>query len=191
MPNAARLAGLIAADPWRMRALRAVAGLALPQGWIGAGFVRTLVWDHLAGLARPTPIGDADVVYFDPADPDEATEKRLEARLTSDCPLVFLGQPVPWSMKNQARMHVRNGDPPYRDVADALTHWLETPTAVAVRLDAGGRIEVLAPFGLEDLFRMRIAPTPHARAHRLADYRQRVASKPWARQWPGVTIDFG
>ncbi|MCK6452203.1 MAG: nucleotidyltransferase family protein [Alphaproteobacteria bacterium] len=189
--SAARLSAMIAADPWRMRALAAVAALDLPQGWIGAGFVRTLVWDALAGLARPTPIGDADVIYFDPADPDEAAEKKIEARLTADCPLVFEGQPVPWSVKNQARMHVRNGDAPYRDVADALTHWLETPTAVAVRLNGSSAIEVLAPFGLDDLFGLRIAPTPHARTRRLADYRKRLASKPWAEQWPGLGIDWG
>ena len=191
MPETARLAALIAADPWRMRALRAVARLDLPQAWIGAGFVRTLVWDRLAGLATPTPIGDADVIYFDPTDPDEATEKRLAAQLTAACPLEFAGRPVPWSVKNQARMHVRNGDPPYRDVADALTHWLETPTAVAVRLGAAGQVESLAPFGLDDLFGLRLAPTPHARARRLADYRQRVASKPWCEQWPGLVIDWG
>ena len=36
---------LIAGQPWRRRALEAVAALDLPDGWIGAGFVRAPVWD--------------------------------------------------------------------------------------------------------------------------------------------------
>ena len=184
---------LITADAWRMAALRAVRTLRLPDCWIGAGFVRTLAWDQLHGYERPTLLADIDVVYFDREANDfdrEANdhtveddhERRLAALWPPNLPT------VPWQVRNQARMHLRNGDAPYADTADALRHWLMTASAVAVRLNAEDGLELLAPFGLADLFAMRIAPTPHAQSRRLAVYRQRVESKPWTQQWPRTTI---
>jgi hypothetical protein len=175
---------LVAADGWMMAALGAVAGLGLPDCWIGAGFLRGAVWDRLHGYTERTPLDDIDVIYFDPAalDPavDAALERRLDARLPG----------LPWEVRNQARMHLRNGDAPYRDTADALTHWLETPTAVALRLNQAGALELLAPFGTGDLLDMVVRPTPHARAHahRLAAYRERVEKKNWSAKWPKMRV---
>ncbi len=85
-------------------------------------------------------------------------------------------------------MHLRNGDAPYRSTADAMTHWLETPTAVAVRLEATGTLALLAPLGLDDLFRLWVRPSHHARCHRLAAYRARVAAKAWQKTWPKLRV---
>ncbi len=71
-------------------------------------------------------------------------------------------------------MHRRNGDKSYRHTIDALCHWLETPTVVAVRMADDEPLELLAPLGLDDLLAMRIVPTPHALARRLPAYRERV-----------------
>jgi hypothetical protein len=51
----------------------------------------------------------------------------------------------------------------------------------------------LAPLGLDDLLSLRIAPTPHARSspRRLAEYRARLAAKPWRELWPELTLDPG
>jgi hypothetical protein len=182
LDGAADVLRLISADPWRMDALRAVHHLGLPDCWVGAGFVRALVWDHLHGFDAATPLDDVDVIYFDAGNTEQSDERRHEECLAALCPQ------VPWSVKNQARMHQRNGDKPYRGTSDALCHWLETPTAVAVRMADQERLELLAPLGLDDLLAMRIAPTPHALSRRLAAYRERVRAKPWARQWPQIEI---
>ena len=180
-----RLRAWLAADPWRMACLEAVAALDLPDGWIGAGFLRTLAWDRLHGFAAATPLADVDVIYFDPETQRER-EAEIEKALARRLPA------VPWSVRNQARMHRNNGDPPYRDTEDALGHWLETPTAVAARLTAAGETEVLAPFGLADLFDLRVRPTPHAksRADRLAAYRLRTTEKAWTATWPGLWVEL-
>ena len=117
------------------------------------------------------------MIYFDsgsarPGGWKKRHEQRLAARWPGD------RATVPWSVKNQARMHHRNGDAAYADTSDALCHWLETPTAVAVRMDHEGTLDMLAPLGLDDLLAMRIAPTPHARKRRLDAYRERVRAKP-------------
>jgi hypothetical protein len=88
-------------------------------------------------------------------------------------------------------MHLKNGDPPYQDSADALAHWLETPTAVAVRLNESGGPELLAPLGTADLLGLWVRPTPHARAYRLEAYRKRIAAKNWPAKWPKLRVDWG
>ena len=175
---------LVAADGWMMAALAGVAELGLPDCWIGAGFLRGAVWDRLHGYASRTPLDDIDVVYFDPKTRDPAAERALERRLGEDLP------GLPWSVKNQARMHLRNGDAPYGSSADALAHWLETPTAVALRLNDAGGPELLAPLGTRDLLDLVVRPTPHARTHehRLAAYRARLESKNWPARWPKLRV---
>jgi hypothetical protein len=171
------------ADDWCMACLAAVAALDLPDGWIGAGFLRNLAWDRLHGFTAPTPLADVDVIYFEPASGMER-EAEIEAALASRL------ERVPWSVRNQARMHVRNSDAPYRNTEDALRHWLEIPTAVAARITAGGELEILAPFGLVDVFGLTVRPTPHARSRqgRLKEYRLRMAKKAWPATWSGVRV---
>lgn len=182
--DSAAICQLIEADQEMVAIIGAVAELRLPDGWIAAGFVRNRVWDVLHDYAQPTPLADIDVIYFDPVDRTKAAEKAIEAALHSSLP----GRP--WSVKNQARMAERNGDPPYRSTLDALGYWCETPTAVAVRLDVDGQLELAAPLGIDDLLDLIVRPTPYARAHprKLAVYRARMAEKSWPTLWPRLTV---
>ena len=86
-------------------------------------------------------------------------------------------------------MHLRNGDDPYQDTNDAMRHWLETPTCVAVGLDDGGRLCLLAPYGLDDLLNLVIRPTP-AGLRCAAEYNARVEGKPWRRTWPRISVHW-
>jgi hypothetical protein len=55
------------------------------------------------------------------------------------------------------------GEPGYGPLAcsaEALTRFTSATFAVAVRLEADDRLTVLAPFGLEDLFALRLRPNP-------------------------------
>ncbi len=167
-------------DSRRMAAVRAVARLRLPDCWIGAGFVRNLVWDRLHGFAEQTPLNDIDVLYFDPSDRSRASERALEAQLRRAMP----GEP--WSVRNQARMHRRNRDAPYRSTCHALSFWAETPTAVAVGL-RGPDLALIAPFGTRDLMGLTVRPTPRFR-HKQSIYRTRVDRKNWRATWPDLTI---
>lgn len=174
-----RLAAMIRADAPAMARLSAVRALGLPDWAIGAGFVRNLVWDRLSGHDTPSPLPDIDVLFHDLADLSTDREQALEAVLAARLP-----GPL-WQVRNQARMHLRKGDPPYGSTLGAMARWLETPTAVAVRLGPGGTIEVLAPFGLADLFAMICRPTPAGRRHR-DEYDARVRQKNWQARWPAL-----
>lgn len=159
--------------------LAALRSLALPDAWIGAGFVRNRVWDTLIGRITRTDQDDLDVVYYDAADPEGDREVEIEARLSAVMPGLI------WQPRNQRRMHLwrGKGDTPYRDTEDSLRYWLETPTAVAARLTSDERIELLAPYGLDDLLSLTCRPTP-AGLRRADDYRRRLASKGWRQRWP-------
>ena len=117
--NDSEILDLIRADPWMMRVLGAAAALGLPDWMIGAGFVRNKVWDHLHGFANAeVRTADIDLIYFDPTDLRESTEKEYDRQLRAACD-------VNWSAKNQARMHEVTGDAPYTSAADGLAHWVE------------------------------------------------------------------
>ncbi|MFM7778071.1 MAG: nucleotidyltransferase family protein, partial [Alphaproteobacteria bacterium] len=93
---------------------------------------------------------------------------------------------LPWSVHNQARMHERNGHRPYCDIADALAHWPETATAIAARLGPNG-IEILAPFGVEDVLEMIIRPT-HAFLTKPEIPLARLEAKGWRKRWPKLRM---
>ena len=165
-----------------MAVLEAARELELPDWAVSAGFLRNAVWDHLHGYGEMTPLADIDLIFFDPADLSRDREARAEARLAARM------EPGLWQARNQARMHLSHGHPPYRDLADGLCHWLETPTAVAVRLEADGALTVIAPFGLEDLFAPRARPTGEGRV-RWDEYLARMRAKDWPRRWPRVRVE--
>ncbi|MEM1046011.1 MAG: nucleotidyltransferase family protein [Pseudomonadota bacterium] len=170
-------------SPWHMQTLRAVRDVGLPDWAIGAGFVRNAVWDRLHGHATLTPLADVDGLFFDPEETDRSRELLVEKELGSALP------DRPWSVRNQARMHSRNGDAPYASTLDAMRFWLETPTCVAVCLETDDRLRLLAPYGLEDLVTMRGRPTPTG-IRKAGTYRARMREKDWPATWPKVVV-FG
>ncbi|MBT3330808.1 MAG: nucleotidyltransferase family protein [Rhodospirillaceae bacterium] len=181
MRNEADVLALIAADPWMMAALAAARQLDLADCWIGAGFIRAKVWDHLHGYDQATALDDVDLLYFQADDITRESEQALQARLCRALP-----GPC-WSVKNQARMHLRNGDRSYTSTTDAMRFWLETPTCVAVRLRGDGELELTAPYGIEDLLAMIIRPTPIGQ-RRMAAFKDRLARKNWLQSWPQVRV---
>ena len=64
--------------------------------------------------------------------------------------------------------------------------WPETATAVAVRLLADDRLQVVAPCGLDDLFGMVCRRNP--RRVSVDQYHRRLREKRAAERWPRVVI---
>ena len=173
------IADIITRDPVAMIQLRAVRKLALPDWCIAAGFVRNRVWDHLHGIVPAREPVDIDVLYFDAGDLSKEREAEHERRLTVLLP------GLPWQVRNQARMHVWKDLPPHRDTADAMIYWLETVTAVGVRLEDDDQLTVVAPLGTDDLLGLRCRPTAFGRTRR-DEYEARIAAKQWREMWPRV-----
>ncbi|MBB4826183.1 hypothetical protein HNO89_003420 [Sporosarcina luteola] len=172
-------------DEWMMTILRTVSTLDLPDWWICAGFVRSKVWDVLHGFDKRTPLTDIDVIYFDPSNINESIEKNWERKLQLHCPN------EPWSVKNQARMHIRNQLPPYRCSADAISKFPETATALGVKLDDDGNVELCLPHGVKDVLDCKVAATPFFRCskERMVIFEKRIAHKNWCTVWNKVQLN--
>jgi hypothetical protein len=132
-------------------------------------------------FTHPTPLNEVDVIYF------KSSAWKAEARHQADLHARCSG--VPWSIKNQARMHIANGDVPYLDTADAVRHWPETAAAIAARF-AHGRIELLAPCGVDDFLNLIVRPTPPFLA-KMEVYRSRQRQKRWTERWSKLIMDEG
>jgi hypothetical protein len=165
-------------DPFRWYLLSVVAALGLPDCWIGAGFVRNAVWDHLHGRTTSPVTGDVDVIWFDRGRTDPSEDRRLEAALRECEPT------LEWSVKNQARMHIRNVDAPYLSAVDAMRFWPETATAVGARRTGVAECEIAAPLGLDDLFNLTLRPAGRFVCDKRAIYNERLKAKNWLVDWP-------
>ena len=211
MQDLKRLGDIIKREPFRMRCLRALRALDLPQGYIGAGFVRNAIWDELHARATPTPLNDIDVIYFSGeinppqsvASADNTLESVPQPQAYSPNSVAVkpglkaqeqaiereLARMVPqanWQVKNQAHMHEAHEHAPYQNCHDAISYWIERETCVAVRLLANDDLDILAPFGLEANFAGTISINP--KYPRPEVFKQRLASKNWLTVWPLLKV---
>lgn len=154
--------------------------LNLPESCIAAGYVRNRVWDALHGYEHETPLNDMDVIYYDPTDISEERDRLLSLTLN------MKDKKEGWSVKNQARMHLRNEVPPYESTSDAMSCWPETATAVGLYLDELDHIHVISPYGLDDLFQLKVRQSP--RYFDTAHFMKRVTEKQWLTHWPNLTL---
>lgn len=169
-------------DAWMMDILKAAGTLQLPDWWVCAGFVRSKIWDVQHGFTERTPLADIDVIYYDPGDLREEVEKSWEAQLKSRYP------GIPWSVKNQARMHTVNNLPPYHSSTDGMSKFPETATALGLSLDGNGEAILAAPHGISDVIQLVLRPSPFfaAHPHLLPIYEKRIAGKNWQSIWSGL-----
>ena len=175
-----KLTRVLLSSPWHAGALGTVREVCGEAAWIGAGFVRNAVWDSLQGLEPARP-ADVDVLIHE-ADAGQDREAEVESLLAARAP------DVPWSVRNQARMHLKHGDEPYPTLAEAMRRWPETATAVAVRADAAGGLWILAPFGLADLMGGILRPAEDSARCRKA-FEDRLRRKGWLSRWPALALE--
>jgi hypothetical protein len=149
--------------------------------YLGGGAVRNLVWDDLHGNSPYTNISDLDIIYFDSLHNTKESDERIEQKLLKK------RTNFTWSVKNQARMHKHNNEEAYSSLFEAIQKWPETCTAIAIRLNEKDEIEYVKPYGLTDLYRLIVVPTPHFK-HKLERYRERVGSKSWEKTWTNLRI---
>jgi uncharacterized protein len=174
-----KIVELVKHDKLRIISLDCVFQLNLPQCYLAAGFVRNLVWDHLHQKQVPTPLNDLDVIYFDPTERSAGVYLEYEALLKEWMPKLN------WQVRNQAQMHIRNGDRPYRSSIDAMSFWPEKETAVGIRKAGKTEYECVSAFGFESLFNLEITHNPK----RNRDiFERRLKSKDWLAQWPNLTV---
>lgn len=182
----ARLEAIVRASPSLMQVLATARDLDLPDWLVFSGAVYQRVLNHLTGRDPDYGVRDYDLGYFDPADVSYEAEDAVIRRVAEafDPPLTAMVE-----VRNQARVHLwfegKFGEPytPLSCTAEALTRFVSPLFAVGVRLERGDRLSVVAPFGLDDLFAMRLRPNPKRPTNGFA----RTAASALSR-WPELSV---
>ncbi|GIU10162.1 MULTISPECIES: nucleotidyltransferase family protein [unclassified Shewanella] len=179
-------------DDYRLNALRIAEQLKLDDWMLAAGFIRNLVWDKLHNIQ--TELNDIDFIYFDPNDISADRDAQIEAELNRIAPM------YPWSVKNQARMHLRNQHHQYASSLDAMSYWPEKQTAIGVSsqltassiLTSSSTFELSAssqpveltlhsPFDLACLFDLSLQHNPKVKRR---VFKLRLRQKAWLQTYP-------
>jgi uncharacterized protein len=182
-----RLTAIVYSTPPLMQVLSVARHLRLPDWVVFSGAVYQPVLNHLTGRPLDYGIKDYDLAYFDASnvsyEAEDAVIRRVKAAF--DEPLRSMVE-----VRNQARVHLwfeaKFGEPytPLSCTAEALERFASATFAVGVRLEPDDRLQIEAPFGLADLFALRLRPNPRREtvgfARTSADVRRR---------WPELVID--
>lgn len=184
---AQHLAVLIAGSPTVMRVLEGVRALALPDWRLFSGAVYQTVWNALTGREPDYGIKDYDIGYFDPDTSYEAEDAVIRrAAAAFDPPLHDKVE-----VRNQARVHLWFEEkfaepyPPLGRTDEALPRFVCPAFAVGVRLEADDTLTVTAPFGLMDVFTMRLRRNPTRQITDEAFARVTTSAKA---RWPELEV---
>jgi hypothetical protein len=170
-----KIIDLLYKDSNRLQLLKIVSTLCLPDCYIAAGFVRNMVWDHLHGI-EATTLNDVDVIYFSK---EKINESAALKTLTTAYPNVN------WQLKNQAFMHERNGDQPYKNSMNAMAYWPEIETAIGMYLNDNDEIIVASPFDIQSIFNGFIT---HNTNREKSVFLKRIQEKKWLETWPTLKV---
>ena len=182
-----RFQQIILEDTLCRAALIAARNCRLPQAALVAGALYQTVWNALTGRPSGYGVEDVDIVYFDGSDLSYAAE---DAAIRSAAPF-FSTVDFPVQIRNQARVHLWFEEkfgapyPPLASVEEGVWRYTSRTHAILARLRDDDQLEVFAPFGLEDLFALRLAPN-HTLDNR-ASYEAKAARA--KARWPELTIE--
>jgi hypothetical protein len=184
---AERLTEIVGAAPSLMHVLRTVRRLDLPDSLVMSGAVYQRVLNHLTGRPPDYGVRDYDVGYFDASDISYEAEDAVIRRVAAAFDEPFRSSV---EVRNQARVHVwfeaHFGEaytPPLSCAAEALERFVSPMFAVGVRLDADDRLHIAAPFGLADLFALKLRPNP---LRPFGGFERIAASV--LRRWPEISV---
>lgn len=184
---AKRLEAILRDAPSLMHVMTVARRLALPDWLIFSGAIYQKVLNHLTGRDPDHGLKDYDLGYHDASDVSYEAEDIVIRRVATafDPPFRDLVE-----VRNQARVHLwfhqKFGEPyaPLSESAEALSRFTSATFAVGARLESDGRMTIMAPFGLEDLFALRLRPNPTRRTNGFL----RTAEAAKAR-WPELTVE--
>ncbi|MGH8235523.1 MAG: nucleotidyltransferase family protein [Steroidobacteraceae bacterium] len=182
--HAELLKAIARASPMLMAALDAARSVGLSSWCVGAGAVRNLAWDYLHGN-DPLPREEIDLVYFDAKEPPNR-EQDIQDHLARVHPALI------WDVTNQAYVHLwyervfGSAVQPLRSLEEGIASWPEYATCVGLTLTAHDELQVLAPYGLADLFALRVRHNPARVGHDV--FAARHSSKRWVERWPQLQV---
>ena len=159
--------------------LKVLESIGINNCYVGAGAINQTIFNYYHGYQINYGIKDYDVVYFDEDlsyESEDFVIRKIKKGLGNLADLV--------DIKNEARVHLWYNEKyqikrePYSSVEDAIASWGATITCVGVRM-MNGKLEVYAPYGLEDIFGMIIRPVKRDFSKEMYDERAIRWQKKW------------
>jgi len=163
---------IVRAQPTLMRILHQLAQLH-SEAYVAAGVLRHVIWAHLHDWE------------YEMNKQVRAIEQQLADQLKDYFPDIC------WDVTNQAFVHEwyrtdqNESIEPLTSISHALSLWPETVTALALRLK-DDELELIAPFGLADLFELKLRWNPNLVSY--AVFEQRMLSKQFLQKWPKLSL---
>jgi len=153
--------------------------------YLGAGCVCQSVWNYLSEREITDGIKDYDLVYYDAGDISKESETKQQERIKKLLSLLS----VEVEVVNEARVHLwfeqdfgKKIDQ-LKSSEDAINGWPTTATAVGInKID--GKVNVYAPYGLNDLFGMVVRPNKPSVVKWV--YEKKVEK--WTKKWPNLEV---
>ena len=156
----------------------------LKNYYVTAGAINQTILNYYHDYELDYGIKDYDIVYF-----DEDVSYEKEDKIIKMIKSLLKDIDVEYDVKNEARVHLWYKDKfgieilPYNSVEDAISRFGATITCIGVRIE-NNKLEVFAPYGLNDIFSMIIRPIKE-------DFKKeqyKIRAEKWKNKWPLLTI---
>lgn len=184
---------MIRNDPLIVSILKEVRTLNLPNWYVGAGLVRTRIWDALhgyIGTQKESPIQEVDIVYYC-KDENKFDKKILTQKLDAKI------ADIDWDLKNSAYLHKWYKEKLNMDIApltcveEDIDCWPEVCTCVALRLLEDESLKIYAPWDVDDLLNMVFRRNTYKTRNVTPElFARRVISKKIKERWPKVSVIY-
>ncbi len=182
--------GVLSETDWMRESLELLQDMNLSDGWITAGAIYNLVWNKLTDRSSNYGIKDIDIAYYDGDMSWEAEDKVIQRGHVK-----FANSIKPVEIRNEARVHLWFPKhfgfeiDPLKNSREGIERYSAKIHCVAARLQQDGDIEILAPYGLSDLFSFEFKPNKFYAENEATYQKKAIRAKA---MWPELQIyDWG
>lgn len=154
--------------------------------YIGAGSIAQTVWNLKTNKPTGYGIEDIDIIFYNKDELDENCETEIYNYLKSN----LRDKSICLDIKNQARIHLWYKNKfgyditPYISLESAVNTWPTTASAVAIRKHTDNDWEIYAPYGLDDLFQLKVK----ANNRQITEDIYNMKLKKWKTKWEELDI---
>jgi hypothetical protein len=182
----ARFVALALQNPVIRGILKRMHELELDDCWLASGCLFQTVWNLRSGKPSTSGIRDYDIIYFDPDQSWDAENEVIQrtAKLFADIDACI-------EIRNQARVHLwyesKFGKPfsSLKNSCHSLWRYPSRTSAIALRADPSGHIELYAPFGIRNVLDLKVRP--NRRTANINVYWTKAQR--WSGEWPGLSVE--
>ena len=153
--------------------------------YLAGGAIYKTIFNYLHGYNLDNGINDFDIIYFDDADMSYEAEDKIIKALEQEFKMNKFQ--IKLDIKNEARAHIwlkenyNEEVEKYKNIDQALRSWGFSACAIGIRLEKN-RFILAEPYGLEDLFAMKI--------RKVGNYDITKKARELKNIWPNIDISL-